>query len=624
MDPRLLDHYNRELQHLREMGGEFAEEFPKIAGRLGLNAFECTDPYVERLLEGFAFLAARVRLKLDTQFAQLAEYLLEMVYPHYLAPVPSMAVTQFKPDAAEGALTGGFTVPRGTVLRGSLSKGEVTPCEYRTAHPVTLWPVEVASADYVGSQAGVIALDLGGAGRARAAIRLRLRTSAPAFHELALESLAIYLHGADAVPARLYEQLIGNAVGIAVRPIERPTPWLDRLGPKALRPMGFDPAEALLPAAPRSFDGYRLLQEYFALPQRYLFVALDGLGPSIRRAQGREIEVVILLNRADSTLDGTLDAGNFALFCTPAINLFPKRADRIHLDDQASQYHVVPDRTRALDYEVHSVLGVEGYGVGAEPEQEFLPFYACRDLGGERRQRAYYMVHRRPRVVSVKQRRTGPRSSYVPSETFVSLVDTDQGAFRADLHQLGISTLCTNRDLPLFLPAGKGATDFSLEIGAPVESVRCVAGPTRPRASFANGRAAWRLVSHLSLNYLSLADADEHQGALALRDLLGLYAPIAEATSAKQIEGIRSIASEPIVRRVPDDERVAFGRGRQVTLTCDEAAFEGSRVFLLGSVLEQFFSKYVSINAFTEMVLRTTDRGEVMRWPARIGRRQTL
>jgi type VI secretion system protein ImpG len=351
---------------------------------------------------------------------------------------------------------------------------------------------------------------------------------------------------------------------------------------------------------------------------------VNGLDAAVRQTPGREIEIIVLLARADPTLDGVLSAANFVPFCTPAINLFPKRADRIHLGDQVSQHHIVPDRTRPLDFEIHSVTSVEGFGVGAEPEQEFLPFYTCRDLSGERRQRAYYMVHRRPRVASVKQRRFGARSSYVPSETFLSLVDGEAGPYRANLRQLAVTTLCTNRDLPLFLPAGKGATDFSLDTGAPVESVRCLVGPTRPRPSFADGRAAWRVVSHLSLNYLSLADVDESQGALALRDLLSLYAPTAEPVVAKQIEGIRSVISEPIVRRVPGDERVAFGRGRQVTITCDEAAFEGSRVYLLGALLEQFFAKYVSINAFTETVLKTTDRGEVMRWPARIGRRQTL
>lgn len=624
MDPRLLAHYNRELQHLREVGGEFAEEFPKIAGRLGLNGVECADPYVERLLEGVAFLAARVRLKLDTQFANLAEYLLEMVYPHYLAPVPSMAVVRMQPDPAEGSLVKGFTVERGATLRGALSRGEVTACEYRTAHPVTLWPLEIVGADYIGSQAGVVALELGNGGRARAAIRLRLRTTGPAFRELALENLSFYLHGAESLPMRLHEQLLGNSLGVVVRPVERPVAWSVRLGRDALKAQGLAPSEALLPYGPQSFDGYRLLQEYFALPQRYLFVGLNGLGPAIRQAEGKEIEIVVLLDRSDPVLDGTLDASNFALFCTPAANLFPRRADRIHLGDRVSEHHVVPDRTRPLDFEVHSVLDIEGYGIGAEPEQEFLPFYACRELGGDRRHRAYYMVHRRPRVPSVQQRRAGPRSSYVPSETFISLVDADEAPYSRSLRELAVGVLCTNRDLPLFLPAGKGATDFTIETGAPVESIRCLAGPTRPRPSFANGQAAWRVVSHLSLNYLSLADTDPAQGAVALRDLLGLYAPLGEPVIAKQIDGIRSIESEPIVRRIPGDDRVAFGRGRQIAVTCDEAAFEGSRVFLLGSILEQFFAKYASINAFTETVLRTTDRGEVMRWPARIGRRQTL
>src|SRR5713101_556004 len=148
MDPRLLKYYNRELQFMREMGGEFAKEFPKIAGRLGLDGFECADPYVERLLEGFAFLAARVQLKIDAEFPRFTQHLLETIYPGYLAPVPSMAMVQFQPDPSEGSLAAGVPVPRGSALRSMLGKGEITACEYRTAHEVTLWPVEIQEVEH--------------------------------------------------------------------------------------------------------------------------------------------------------------------------------------------------------------------------------------------------------------------------------------------------------------------------------------------------------------------------------------------------------------------------------------------------------------------------------------------
>jgi type VI secretion system protein ImpG len=233
---------------------------------------------------------------------------------------------------------------------------------------------------------------------------------------------------------------------------------------------------------------------------------------------------------------------------------------------------------------------------------------------------AYYTVQRRPTLPS-SLRRAGPRSTYKGSDLYVALVDGNEGPYRTDLRQLAVETVCTNRDLPLFMPIGDGRTDFHLETGAPVQSVRCLVGPTPPRASQAWGATAWRLISHLSLNYLSLTDAPGGQGATALREMLQLYADLSESTSRRQIDGVRSISSSPIVRRLPVVGPASFGRGLEIVLACDETAFEGTSVFLLGAVLERFFAKYVSINSFTETVLRTAQRGEIMRWPARIGGR---
>lgn len=631
MDPRLLRYYTRELQHIREMGGEFAKEFPKIAGRLGLEGFECADPYVERLLEGFAFLAARVQLKIDAEFPRFTQHLLEIVYPHYLAPTPSMAVVQFQPDLNEGSLAAGVLVPRGTALRSLLGKSDQTPCEYRSAHDVTLWPMTLIEAKYftyTGELAGIELQQLPGI---KAGLRLRFRTAAGLrFDQLALDRLCLYLRGSDEVPMQIYERLLANAVGMVVLPASRPATWHQLLDKSCIRRVGFNDEQALLPFGPRSFHGYRLLHEYFAFPQRYLFIELTGLQAAVRRCPEAEIEVVLLLRRSDAFLESAIDASDFALYATPAVNLFPKRTDRIHLSDQQSEYHVVADRTRPMDFEVYQVTAVTGYGAGADSEMEFLPFYFSNDLSDGVERKAYYQVHRIPRLLSSRQRRQGPRASYIGSEVYVSLVDALQPPYRSDLRQLGFQTLCTNRDLPLAMPVGVGKTDFTMESGAPVEAVRCLSGPTKPAPSFATvgaetaGDISWRLISLMSLNYLSLLDNDETRGAAALRELLRLYSGVAEAAIQKQIEGVRSVTSQPIVRRIPAPGPVTYGRGLEVSVTFDDAAFEGTGMFLFGGVLEQFFSEYVSVNSFTETVVKSVNRGEIMRWQARIGQRHTV
>ena len=619
MDPRLLGTYNRELQYLREMGGEFAREFPKIAGRLGLESLECSDPYVERLIESFAFLAARVQLKIDDEFPRFSQHLLQMVYPHMLAPTPSMAVLELQPNLAEGALADGFRVARGAVLRSLAGRGAETACEYRTAHEVTLWPLELVGAEYTSFLADLGSLRLSGKGKA--ALRLRLRAAAGlTMEQLALENLPIFLRGSDEIAMRLYELLMAHTVALVARPGGAGQPGCQVVAEASVGPLGFDDEQALLPYGPRCFQGYRLLQEYFAFPSRYMFVALDGLQPAVRRCADREIEIIVVFDTPDPRLEKAVGPAQFALFCTPAVNLFPRRADRIHLGASASEYHVVPDRTRPMDFEVHTVTEVVGYGTGSDEKQEFLPFYATSDqtpAAGT----AYYTVHRQPRVLSAKQRAQGARSSYVGSEVFLALVDPDEAPFRSQLKQLAVAVTCSNRDLPLHLPLGQGASDFSLETGAPVAAIRCVAGPTPPRPSYAHGDPTWRLISHLSLNYLSLTDAADGGGAKALRELLALYGDSGDAVIRRQIEGVRSVTSQTVTRRLPLPGPAAFARGTRVTLTCDETASEGMGVFLLGAVLERFFSKYASINSFTETALQTVQRGEIARWPARIGRR---
>lgn len=625
MDPALLEYYNRELQYLREVGGEFAKEFPKVAGRLGLEGFECADPYVERLLEGFSFLAARVQLRIDAEFPRFAQHLFELVYPHYLAPTPSMAVMQVQPDLREGSLADGFRLPRGTVMRSVLAKGDPTPCEYRSGQDVTLWPLEIAEARYFTFAGELPGVDLSRIRGIKAGLRIKLRTTAGLkFNELALHALPLYLRGAEALPMKLYEQILGNALAVVVRPAKLPAPWSDVLPASVISRLGFEAEQALLPYGARSFHGYRLIQEYFAFPQRFMFVDLGGLGPSIRRCNDSELELTLLFNRSDPWLERSVDASNFALFCTPCINLVDKRADRIHLSNQQSEYHLVPDRTRPLDLEVHQVLSVTGYGSGADSEQVFLPFHAAHDWGDPREGRAYYQLRRARRLLSDRQRKRGPRSSYIGTEVFISLVDANEAPYRSDLRQLGVQVVCSNRDLPLTMSLGMGKTDFTIQESAPVESIRCITGPSRPLPAHVEGDAAWRLISHLSLNYLSLLDSDERQGAAALREMLNLYSVLGEPAVRRQIDGVKSVLSQPVTRRIPMPGPVIYGRGLQITLTLDESAFEGWGVFLLGAVLEHFFAKYVSINSFTETIVKTPGRGEVMRWPARIGLCHTL
>lgn len=619
MDERLLTYYNSELRHVREMAGEFAREFPKIAGRLALDrdAKEvCPDPYVERLLEGFAFLAARVHLKLDAEFPRFTQALMETVYPHYLAPVPAMGVARFEPDPNEPGPEEGFLLERGTALR---SKGDETACQFRTAHELRLWPLGISNARYYTRD--VVVLELPSSLNAKAAFSINLQTKAGRkFCELKLDRLPIFIRGSDQVPIAIYEQIFTRGTHVVLEGAKGSSRFREILPVATIRRTGFDAEEALLPTGPRSFEGYRLLKEYFACPQRFLFFELTGLASAIQQCDADRLDITIALRAPEPKLDNRIDASTFALFCTPIINLFRKRLDPVLISDRFSEFHIVAERTRPIDFEIYQIEEVIGITAQANEEQTFEPFYRARSEEGH--SGAYYTVNRVPRVLTAKEKKFGAISSYAGSEVFISLVDAKASTYPRQLNQLNITALCTNRHLPIQSPVAVSETDLTTELYSPVASIRWVTGPTIPIASTAEGDPAWRTISHLSLNYLSLLDSKDGQGAAALRELLKLYVNPNDVFTLRQIDGIRSAVSNPIVRRVPTPGPLTFARGLEIKIIMDEEAFEGSGIFVLSAILAQFFARYVSVNSFTETVIVSQHRGEIIRWPNLIGKRQ--
>jgi type VI secretion system protein ImpG len=619
MDTRLLRHYESELSFIREMGAEFAQSYPKIAARLGIDGMEVLDPYVERLLEGVAFLSARVQLELELQYPNFSSHLLEIVYPHYLAPVPSMMIAGLDLDMSNASLVDGYVLPRNTVLRSGLVEGQQTACIFRTAHEVTMWPVEIAEAEYIDGRGGLVAAGVAGGVEARAGIRLRLRRHGGApLGELGLDRLTLFLGGQSVSGWQLHELLCTQTTGVVARSSDRRADWVQPLK-GGIESRGFSPEEALLPLPRQSFDGYRLLQEYFAMPQRFHFVDICGLSLGLARAAGADMDVYILLRDGLPEIAAGIAPEAFTLNAVPAINLFERRCDRLPLTDADFEHHVVVDRTAPLDYEVYSLSRVIGISGEGEDDQPFRPFYSADDFtaAGDAHP-AYYTINRKMRQRTERERLRGARTSYLGSETYVALVDASQAPYRPDLTQLSVRALVTNRDLPMLLSSG--ARDvLHLPDGGPVAAVRMLVSPTRPRPALAQGDAAWRIISHLSLNYLSIIDTEHGTGAEALRELIGTYAPPGDRVVEKQLEGIAKVSSRPIVRRMSDEVLSTAVRGLEIKLTFDENFFEGTSAYLLGAVLERFFRKYVSINSFTETVLETQLRGEIARWRPETG-----
>ena len=603
----LLDYYENELTFLRQMGKEFAEKHPKIAARLQMDANRCDDPHVERLLEGFALLAARVHLKIDDEFPQITEGLLNILYPHFLRPIPSMTIAQFRLDREQGKLTTGLNIPRDSFLFSRPVDG--VPCKFRSCYDVTLWPIEVGDARWVTPDKLNPPLR---APDAVAALRVELRCfSDVSFDKLQMSSLRFYLNGEGDVVNSLYELLSNNCRQIIVRDPDNPKKPAHTLTMKSLRPMGFAPTESVLPYPRRSFQGYRLLQEYFAFPEKFFFFELNDLEQPLKTVSGGRAEIIFLISpfeaeQRQQRLTVAVTAKAILLGCSPIINLFPQTAEPIMLTQRRSEYPVVPDARRRMATEIFSIEDVVSSDPVTHELTHYEPFYSYRHRTLKEKNQTFWYSTRRP----------SSRKGDEGSEVSVFLVDLSMQTCLPNTQVITAHCTCTNRDIVARLPFGSESGDFEVEGVGSLKGAVALRKPTPTLRPPMGRNALWRLISHLALNYLSLVEG----GKEALQEVLRLYNFSDSADLDKQISGIAEVSSKRHFARINSDSGIAFARGTQVHLEFDEEDYSGGGVYLFASVIENFLGLYASLNSFSQLVVKTRQRREVLRqWPPRAG-----
>jgi type VI secretion system protein ImpG len=655
MDREFLDLYNRELLLLQEQAREFAVEYPGIADRLGGLLADRMDPMIEGLLQGTAFLAARVQLKLKHEFPEFTSNLLEQLIPNYLAPTPSAALVKVLPPYSDPKLRDGYLVRRGSYLDATYrERDRQVACRYRLCGDVLLWPFDITAAEYYTAPGPLQALGVSVGPEVLAGMRISLThrvapriedemTAAESrkqpetwFAGCRVSELPIYLLGTEADAVALYEQIISDCVGVYFR-------YLDDFGdpvvlaaPKdCLRQVGFADEDALFPNDNRIFRGFDFLREYFMFPRKFLGFRLVGLAHVVAKIKAKSVDVVFAFNEVTARLAAAVQPGLLALYAAPAINLFEKTADRIALKSNTYEYHVIPDRSRYLDYEPHRILEVNAHYAGAQNKIPVRPLYSAsmdRPGGGDRN--LFYTVRRLPRRRTMEETRFGTASDYTGTDMFLSLVEESGLDDGSGATELSIRALCSNRHLTEHLPVGDGGADFRL-LDDVTLAVVCVAGPTAPREPVVSqlrtrsetaflGTVTWRLVNMLSMNHLGLVGRGAGKNAAALREVLSMFADLSDSTTERKIRGIRSVESRPVIRRIRERTGIGAGRGIEITVLLDEKAFEGSGAFLLGAILDRFLAEYSALNHFTETVICTTERGEIMRWPPRMGARRPL
>ena len=603
MSDSLLPYYDRELTAIHKLANEFAETYPKIAGRLRLSPGGVDDPHVARLLDGVAFLAARVHHRLDDEFPELTDALLGMLYPHYLSPVPSCMVVKL--DCAPDLQTPD-TRPLGTEFETEPVRGEAL--RYRTTSPVTLWPVEVENVRLTGLP--IVAPANPAAAGAVAALRITLKCSSPdvTFSQLGVDRLRFFLQGPSNQTLPLYELLGGHVLSVAFadNPTD-PTPVI--VTKDAVQPAGFADNEALLPWSARGFAGFRLLTEYFAFPEKFQFIDISGIDKKSMASGGNRMEIFIYLDRAVTELERTVGARSLALGCVPLINLFARRCEPIGINHTRTEYRVVPDARRPHYAEVWSIERVrETMPDGSS--RPWRPFHRLTEADPDpTAPGGFYHATRRPASPGV-----------AGTEVFLAPHDPDLDPSAPAGATLSVDALCLNRDLPTDLPFGGGRPALRLVEGAAsVVGIAAMTAPTTTLRPPLRENGFWRLISHLSLGHLSVTGGPG--GAEALKEVLRLYAFRDTPETTTAIEALISVSSQPGAARAPG-RMGAFCRGLDVTLEFDPRAWQVGGLFLLASVLERFLALHGTINSFTRTraVLRGRP-GNAGAWPARSGTR---
>jgi type VI secretion system protein ImpG len=608
--------FQRELDYFRNTASQFAERFPKIANRLSLSATGIRDPHVERLIQAFAYLNARTRHKLEDSFPELVDAMLGILYPHLLSPVPSMSVLGLKLNPAQKDQTAGHAVNAGTLIETERIHGH--NCLFRTAYPVRLFPMEsnsvrLLSRPFSGPPSP-------SRSDASSVLRFEFRTIDPkqSLSEFALGSLRFFVN----IPnfekaAKLIELVLTQTLEVVITGTD-PAVATAVLPGSVVQAVGFAPDEAVLPQSPRSFPGYRLLSEYFVLPQKFLFFDINGLTPKVLAGLGNRMEISLLLREHVAELESVVSGESVRLGCTPIVNLFRRTADAVPLNFRKTEYRIIPDARAEESMEIFSIDSVT---VDDQDGQlrEFQPFYSVAHASTAD-ETGYWHAVRRPGPVE------GDSGSLrTATEMFISLVDSQFSPLRPGQGLMYSELTCFNRDLPEELSRQRDAGRIELQIvggRGPVSEIKCLVAPTATLRRHMGRRNLWPLVSQLSLNHLSLIETED--AVLAIREMLALNDPLESVQTRNLIDGLKSIASEKTVRRVDG----AFVRGTQINLLFSEENFAGDSAFMFANVLNHFFSMYTSINSFTRMTASTQDRKsrgiESWKWPARAGNRNLI
>lgn len=623
--------YERELKLLKERAAVFARDFPGHADKLGGLLEENLDPSIKGLLEGSAFLAARVQLNIDQRFRVFSNELLEQLWPNATAPLPSSMLVRARAKGKPADLALGRKLNAGNYLDATFSKAERRiSCRFRLAEPLQLWPLALESEAYHASTTALTALGIESAKTPRKTeagmIFTLSRTDGKSLKELPIETLPIHFTGPQPEAFALYEQAFSSLVRVSLR-------WQDKNDEPVFRTIpvsnveqvGFDSEYPLFGADDRLFPGCSTLLEWFSFPRKFLGLRLSELSQAFRGIDESKVQVIFEFAEPSAQLKDYFGPHSLGLFCAPAVNLFRDDAKPVDIDKKRHRQLVSPNRTPINNYEILRIEEVRAEYEGYNERVEVLPLYALPTTGHDPRASHYYTVERVRRSLTRDERKLGGTSHrYEGTESWITLFTPTEGQ---KVSQLFVKTLCSNRHLPEVLPISDAKFSF---LEDKTISFDCVAGPSEPREALAeiekegphrydSGDNYWRLISFLSLSQRGFIGADQSGNVANLHEMLRLFADISNQLTDAQINAVHAMTTRPCTRTVQRREGYLTTRGLEISLTFDEAVYDLGTIIALSAVLNHFFAEYAAINSFTQLVVKNRRGKKLHTWPPRGG-----
>ena len=598
----LLPHYERELAFMRAHAEEFGRRYPRVAGRLAVTGELLQDPHVERLIQAFALLSSRINKRLDDDFPLFSESFFELLYPHYLRPLPSSSIACFE-RAEDVSQPGRSTlIPRGTTLKTRSMRG--VECQFCTTSVAQLLPVKVTSVRFRGTATAPTGTDVPRLATATLSIQLDLTTSTASWATLGADHIRVYLDGDTSLVTALREVLTSRVLATMVQ-VGAYKKWSVDTASRP-RLVGFAEEDALVDFDARSHTAYRLLTEYFAFPEKFNFIDLP-LPEAALRAAGPTVSLHLSLSGLrkesdDARLLEVVGVDNLVIGCAPVTNLFATRADPIRITQATTMQPVLPEGRRAFGHEVYAIDRVYRLQQTADSEtvQAFRPFFSLqhddllRDSEGTGRH-----------WFSQRNASLGQSVGY---ETTIGLVDLDFDPAQPQTDTLSIDVRATNRDLPAQMSIGNQEGDLFKEGTVAWRRVRLLRKPTPPYR-FGTGKGlSWRLISHLSLNHLSLSGG----GIDALKEILRLYDLPRSTANQRALDGVIAVDYLQARAFLDGEPFATLVRGTEIHLTVDEHCFVGTGLHLFAQVLDRFFGLYVHINSYTQLKVVSSRSGEVL------------